>query len=117
MTDSNTTESVIFINPVDFGKLLYYPTRSVAPQARPHELGGFGFYNPEKNEIYGLFMVPQTVTGSTVDFEEMGWQEKVVTMKNPERCRVWWHSHADMSCFLSGTDHSTMNFVTDQACP
>jgi len=78
------------------------------------EIGGFMIMKQDKEGDYILSepeILKQTVTGGTTEMEKEEVADYYVKAaeKHGNNIRfVWWHSHANMKAFWSGTDTSTM---------
>jgi hypothetical protein len=75
------------------------------------EVSGLGIMHPDDPcYVMDIFILEQECSGSTtimkesalLDFQMRLFDEGI----NPVRVSLWWHSHADMSVFMSGTDES-----------
>lgn len=87
----------------------------------PAEIGGLGLVEvrgPDELVVTDVFALKQRVTSvSTVlDPEALA---DFVTRQAREgvdlgRLRCWWHSHADMQAFFSGTDRATIDRFTGE---
>ena len=78
------------------------------------EIGGFMIAKKNKDGDYVISnpeILKQEVTGGTTEMEKEAVADYYVkaSMKHGSDVRfVWWHSHANMSAFWSGTDTNTM---------
>ena len=78
------------------------------------EIGGFMIMKQDKEGDYILSepeILKQTVTGGTTEMEKeevADYYVKAAEKHGNDIRFVWWHSHADMKAFWSGTDTSTM---------
>lgn len=86
------------------------------------EVAAFGYVEPFTNCMYvhELFLVPQTVSGSSVDFMEEGLPyavEKAKAENRLEELRFCVHSHVNMSTFWSATDASMIRAMDNGIIP
>ena len=101
-----------FITQKDWKKVLDYAQASY--DEFQSEIGGFLIAEKDKDGDIILSepeILEQDVTGSTTEMEKVAIADYYVkaAMKHGKDVRfVWWHSHANMSAFWSGTDTSTM---------
>lgn len=82
----------------------------------PDEISGFGTVVQEAPNVFlvdGIYIFEQEssaaeteMSGETIAKGIMALIEQGV---DPEKMRVWWHSHANMGVFFSNTDDNTMN--------
>jgi len=60
-----------------------------------------------------MFIFDQVVTGSSTELSSQDiakfLNEYISAGKDPSTLKFWWHSHANMDVFWSGTDNSTIN--------
>ena len=84
-------------------------------QHAPGEVSGLG--EVELNEqgcptITGIMLFEQECSAATTDIkpEDLArfFVEAVNQGADPEKIRLWWHSHGSSSCFWSGTDKDTI---------
>lgn len=103
----------LYLTPYASKKLRYYVDQC------PEEISGFGKVEVMRHEgepylvVTDLLILEQECSGahSTMDEDSIGKLLYELT-KNGEDLsvwRLWWHSHADMRAFFSGTDTSTID--------
>lgn len=91
-------------------------------QLAPGEIQGFGrvVLDPDGTpRVTDVFILKQTCTGVSASMDE----EAIALMLNnailqnipPEELRFWWHSHADMDTFWSGTDTGTIEHMLNES--
>lgn len=79
-----------------------------------HECSGLGLtrLNGMQIEVIDVFMVKQRNSGATTDMDPEAVNKLMYEQRNAEgQLNFWWHSHADMSVFWSGTDKETINQI------
>lgn len=87
------------------------------------EIGGFGYVTMDDNGDFfvdEIFLVEQTVTGTTVDFTDEGLVYAIKKAREDGRTndmRFCWHSHVDMSAFWSGTDETMIENLNNGITP
>lgn len=93
-----------------FQKIMYW-----CRKAGNFEVSGLGsvVYDPKTNvfHVNEVYLLEQENTGTTTDLdaEAIGKLEfEHHKSKTPGELRFWWHSHADMQVFWSGTDMATI---------
>lgn len=85
----------------------------------PTEIAAMGYVtNNEDGDFYvdEVFLVPQEVTGSSVDFLSKGMVyavEKAIEEGRINDLRFCWHSHVNMGAFWSGTDEGMIEDIRD----
>lgn len=83
-------------------------------QHAPGEVSGLGEVEIEQGcpVITNIMLFEQECSASTTDIEPEDlarfFVEAVNQGADPEKIRLWWHSHGSGSCFWSGTDNSTI---------
>lgn len=91
-------------------------------QHAPGEVSGLG--EVEINEqgcpvITSIMLFEQECSASTTDIEPEDlarfFVEAVNQGADPEKIRLWWHSHGSGSCFWSGTDNDTITDLCQSA--
>ena len=96
---------VIKISEDDWNKIRAY-CRAASPMEimglAEAEIGQGGVINVENP-----FILKQTVTGSTCEFENGDFARWIGTSETVGRTKVFWHSHVNFSAFFSGTDRET----------
>ena len=101
-----------YIDNKDWKKIIDYAQASY--DEFQSEIGGFLVAKKNKEGDYILSepeILKQEVTGGTTEMDREAVSDYYVkcSMKHgPDVRFVWWHSHANMSAFWSGTDTSTM---------
>ena len=81
----------------------------------PGEISGLGTISKQYNhfiiEDVFLFKQQNTSASTTLDVEEITAMLVGKMQKNEDvsNIKLWWHSHANMGVFWSGTDDSTIN--------
>ena len=101
-----------FISQKDWKRVLDYAQASY--DSYQAEVGGFLIATKDKDNDIILShpeILEQTVTGGSTEMEKAAIADYYVksAMKHGNDVRfVWWHSHANMGAFWSGTDTSTM---------
>jgi hypothetical protein len=71
----------------------------------PVEMGGMGYYNPDTNMIYDIFLVECEVSAMSNDFGGAAVLAKVGMRKHMDRIKVQWHVHpGNMGVSPSHTD-------------
>ncbi len=103
---------MIYIEEKSWNKLLNY-SRSAVKQFSA-EIGGMALLEQDEDGDWWIVeptILKQTVTGSNcnLDAEELSKYYTTEAMENPDVRFVWWHSHANMGVFWSGTDTNTMD--------
>lgn len=78
------------------------------------EISGLGtVVQPNRGtfHIQDIHLFEQTCTGASTDISVEDVSKSLVQAVtqglNPETLKLWWHSHANMQAFWSGTDHAT----------
>jgi proteasome lid subunit RPN8/RPN11 len=77
------------------------------------EISGLGRVIVDKGALYvtEIFLLEQDSTGATTDLKPDAvaefLMERITKDEHPEQIKLWWHSHADMNVFWSGTDTET----------
>jgi len=84
-------------------------------QCSPLEISGLGeAVLIEDNVFYikNVFILPQTVSAASTYLAVPAVGQFLTQLiqegRDPELIKVWWHSHADMGCFWSSIDDSTI---------
>ena len=83
------------------------------------EIAGMGKVRIEGDTmiVEEVMIYEQEVTGATADLSPKAmakWQSDLVRAGgSPKMWRLWWHSHANMAAFFSGTDTGTMDAQTE----
>ena len=101
-----------YINNKDWKKVIDYAQASY--DEFKSEVGGFMIATKDKDGDYIISdpeILQQEVTGGTTEMDKAAVADYYVKacMEHGKDVRfVWWHSHANMSAFWSGTDTSTM---------
>lgn len=101
-----------YISQKDWKKVIDYAQASY--DEFKSEIGGFLIAEKDKDGdiiISAPEILEQSVTGGTTEMEKAAVADYYVksAMKHGKDVRfVWWHSHASMSAFWSGTDTNTM---------
>jgi len=98
----------IKITRVAFKKLFTYP------KLVSGEIGGLGIVRTNgKSEftIHDILLFEQDVSGTHTELDESSVAKLIMQMmdekKDPSELKLWWHSHANMKAYWSGTDHGT----------
>lgn len=97
----------ITLSDIAHKKIQWWTKRAVG------EVGGMGIgeYDPKTNEfvVSDAFLVDQVVTGSSTDLDETALGKLMFKTANLKGdLNFWWHSHANMDVFWSGTDRDTI---------
>jgi len=87
----------------------------------PSEIAGMGkiAVSPDGSTttVEEVMIYEQEVTGATADLSPQAiakWQSELVKSGgSPKHWKLWWHSHANMQAFFSGTDTDTMDRQTE----
>lgn len=82
------------------------------------EIGAFGYITMQDGHFYvdEVFLVPQEVSGTSVDYVSEGFMYAIQKATNDERLndlRFAWHSHVNMGAFFSSTDESMVRTIRD----
>lgn len=98
----------VYINPIEKAKLDNWIDLATG------EISGFGTIEERADgfEITEVFLVKQVCTGSTTEIDEADiavWLGEIGDKNN--KLRLWWHSHAHMGVFWSGTDEATQKLI------
>ena len=100
-----------YIDNKDWKKVIDYAQASY--DEFKSEIGGFMVAEIDKDGDYIISkpeILEQTVTGGTTEMDKVAVADYYVKacMEHGKDVRfIWWHSHADMGAFWSGTDTST----------
>jgi len=90
-------------------------------QHAPGEVSGLGEVELEQGcpVITSIMLFEQECSASTTDIEPEDlarfFVEAVNQGADPEKIRLWWHSHGSGSCFWSGTDNDTITDLCQSA--
>ena len=101
-----------YISQKDWKKVIDYAQASY--DQFKAEIGGFMIAKPDKDGniiISEPEILKQEVTGGTTEMDKVeiaDYYVKCAEKHGPDVRFVWWHSHANMSAFWSGTDTNTM---------
>lgn len=101
-----------YIDNKDWKKVIDYAQASY--NEFKSEIGGFMVAKIDKDGDYIISkpeILKQTVTGGTTEMDKVAVADYYVKvcMEHGKDVRfIWWHSHADMGAFWSGTDTTTM---------
>lgn len=96
-----------------FPALLYQRMRAFVDHV-PGEISGFGKLEAVDNDmvVQDIQIFNQTVTGGNTVLDHVSLAQfhyqLVKAHEKPEKWKLWWHSHATMPCFWSGTDRQTI---------
>lgn len=88
-----------------------------------YEIGGFGYVTINDSGDFfvdEIFLVEQTVTGTTVDFMDDGLAYAVERAAKDDRLdelKFCWHSHVNMGAFWSGTDETMITGMNNGMTP
>ena len=88
-----------------------------------YEIGGFGYVTMDKDGNFlvdDVFLVKQTVTGTSVDFMDEGLDyaiQKAATDDRLNDLKFCWHSHVDMGAFWSATDDDMIEGMNNGMTP
>lgn len=80
-----------------------------------NEISALGCVKIEDNKIVieDIYLFEQYVTGASTDISQKDVAnflcEYIRNGKDPSKLKFWWHSHATMGVFWSGTDINTIN--------
>ena len=97
-----------------FPRLVYEKINHMVQKGGSHECSGLGVTRLVGNKIYvdDIIMVKQRNSGGTTDMEADAVAKAMYHFRNHEGVmNFWWHSHADMGVFWSGTDSATINQI------
>ena len=102
---------MIYIEEKSWNKLLNYAKSAVEEFSA--EIGGMALLEQDDEGDWWItdpVILKQEVTGANceLDAEELSKYYTTHAMKDRDIRFVWWHSHAEMKAFWSGTDISTM---------
>lgn len=86
----------------------------------PDEVGAFGYCEPQEDFLWvsDIFLVPQEVSGTEVDYMKDGLVyavEKAATDGKVDQLRFSIHSHVNMGCKPSSTDFDMIGKIRDHA--
>lgn len=90
-------------------------------QHAPGEVSGLGEVELEQGcpVITSIMLFEQECSAATTDIEPEDlarfFVEAVNQGADPEKIRLWWHSHGSGSCFWSGTDNDTITDLCQSA--
>jgi len=97
--------STLYILPRALKRVMYYA------QAADGEVSGLGTIIRDEKGRYivdDVFLLDQESSGADTDLKPEAISELMVEMmkknEDPSRLKFWWHSHANMGVFWSGTD-------------
>lgn len=86
------------------------------------EISGLGtVIQPERGKfhIQDIHLFEQECSGASTDISSEDVSKSLVQAVNaglnPETLKLWWHSHANMQAFWSGTDHSTAKALDNES--
>lgn len=80
-------------------------------RAKDFEVSGFGkvIRGPGRLHVTDAFLLPQKNTGGTTVLDALGVSRAMYLRRDePGTMNFWWHSHARMNAFFSGTDYDTI---------
>lgn len=88
---------------------LMYIVKKVAPD----EVSGLGEVEVQDGKIIvtRIFLLPQIVSGGSTVMETAGLAAFLGAYDNPEKLKLWWHSHGQGSVFWSTTDTATIKML------
>lgn len=77
------------------------------------EVSGLGIVDEhDPCKVVDFFIVEQECTSATTEMDQTAVANLIADMRDkgvdPSRWRVWWHSHASMKTFFSGTDEDNV---------
>lgn len=77
------------------------------------EVSGLGIVDEnDPSRVIDFFIVEQVCTGTSTEMDQEAVANLIADMRDkgisPSRWRVWWHSHATMKAFFSGTDEDNV---------
>lgn len=73
------------------------------------ELSGYGYFNPKTMTIEKIFpLFPQRCSSSYTEIDDKA-MVKMALDPQTRKVNFWWHSHVNMGCTPSQTDHSFIN--------
>lgn len=84
------------------------------------EVSGLGTVRMEENQITveDVFLLEQENTSSSTDLSSDSVSDYLLEMiqdgRDPGAVKLWWHSHADMGVFWSGTDDDTIDRFSNE---
>lgn len=88
------------------------------------EVGGLGAVMVDKEQkqmtVYDIFLIEQEVSAASTDLSPQGMARFYTERKqaNPDddfsAYKLWWHSHASMDVFWSGTDNTTIESLNQE---
>jgi hypothetical protein len=63
-------------------------------------------------KVTDAYLLPQRNSGASTDIDAADVTKAMYELREvPGNLQFWWHSHADMGVFWSGTDHDTMRMI------
>ena len=105
MKETRTKFTTLFIDPVAIKKIHYYA------QAADGEVSGLGTLIKDSEGRYvvnKVFLLDQESSGADTELNPEAISKLMVDMigknEDPAQLKFWWHSHANMGVFWSGTD-------------
>lgn len=100
-----TVDLNLVIDDMVYQKVMYWVRKSKV------EVSGLGKVVVEDNtvRVIDAMLLPQTNTASSTDIDAEGIAKAMFELKDtPGELKWWWHSHATMGVFWSGTDRDTI---------
>lgn len=107
MDDETTETTYIHITPQAMAKLDTYI------KLVPTEVSGLGKVEKIDGELFitDVYLLEQVVSGVSTDLDTEAVSKFITDMvrkgEDPGDIKLWWHSHANMDTFWSGTDENT----------
>ena len=100
-----TKFSTLFIRPEALKKIMYYA------KAASGEVSGLGVVKRDKDKkliVEDIYLLEQESSSGDTELKPEAVSKMMIDMikakKDPGELKFWWHSHANMSVFWSGTD-------------
>jgi hypothetical protein len=100
-----TKFSTLFLDPIVMKRIMYYA------QAADGEVSGLGTIKKDEKGRYvvdNVYLLEQESSGADTELKPEAISKLMTDMikenKDPALLKFWWHSHADMGVFWSGTD-------------
>ena len=94
-----------------YRKIMYWVDKATG------EVSGFGYLKVNDDGdivVYDAFLVEQDCTGSNTEMTDEGVAKAMVDAHGAgelDNMKLWWHSHADMDVFWSGTDEECIRSI------
>lgn len=104
----------IYMDALSFNKMKVYIETATG------EISGLGFVRNVGIDFYvhDLILLDQSCTYATTDLDEQAvsdfFLECIENGVDVSELKLWWHSHAHMGTFWSGTDEDTISKLSDE---